>query len=64
MQIIKIIVELVKFQLAHLHYIDEVTHEHIMKLGKLNQVMHTIQKKQNGMQTQNRFQITKEVQIL
>jgi hypothetical protein len=60
MQIIRIIVELVKLQLARLHYIDEITHEHIMRLGKLNQVMHTIQKRTNGMQTQNQLQITNE----
>jgi hypothetical protein len=46
-----IIVKLVKLQLAIFHDIYEVTHEHIIRLGKFDQSMHTTQKRKNGMQT-------------
>ncbi len=49
--------------MAHLHYIDEIPHEHIMRLGNLNQAMHIIQKRQNGKHTHNQLQIAKEAQI-
>jgi hypothetical protein len=34
-----------------------------MKLGRFDQGMHIVQKRNNGMQTQNLFQVTKETQI-